>query len=65
MMHWALFSPSDSDSFSAPLNVHILTLTLLLPQVVVLHHPAGFLGVAGVAGVVLPVASWTYLEERF
>ena len=32
---------SDSDSFSAPLNVHILTLTLLFTGVVVLYHPEG------------------------
>ena len=35
---WVLFS-APSDSISVPLNVHILTLTLLL--LFVLYHPAG------------------------
>ena len=58
----SLLSPSDSDSFSAPLNVHILTVTLLLHGVVVLHRPAGFLG--GGAAEVLSDASWTHQVRR-
>ena len=50
----SLLYPPDSDSFSAPLNVHILTVTSLLHGVVELLHPAGFLG--GGAAEVLSVA---------